>query len=289
MNSISPIKKEFHGIEYYKYNSNNNKKTILFIHGLGVNKNFFNSHLGLYGLSSYSWIVPDLIGHGESYKAESLLAYSMKYQAEQILQILFQESVSNLIIVAHSMGSTIAYYLITSILRLKEVKKGENYPIDIKLFISVEGNIDENDAFFPGQIASTSWNQFNNIDYLEIINDLKINNKNYYETIRFCSPWDLYASSIELVKISNAEITMPLIEAFSHSVPVKIFYGEKNKGFFTSELLLKKKFEIEYIPNSGHDMLHDNPKGFWDMILKDIERLDKNKRDLNTNSKNSSN
>ena len=265
--------KEFNGTSYYMYKSKYNTKTVLYIHGIGLSKEFFKNHFSKYELDKYSWLVPDLIGHGDSYKSKTLLTYSMKYQAEQILKLLFQESVTDLIVVSHSMGSSIAYYLITSILRLKELKKEEDFPIDVLLFISVEGNIDENDAFLSGKIASSSWREFNDIDYMASINDFKLHDPKYYETIRCCTPWDLYASSFDLIKVSRSEVTLPLLYTISTTIPIKILYGEKNKGYFSSEALLKNKFEIDYIPNSGHSMIHDNPKGFWEIVLKYISAL----------------
>lgn len=258
---------DFKGTSYYKYSSTKTTKTVLYIHGLGLNKEFFKKHLDLYGLKSYSWVVPDLLGHGISEKHQSLFSYTMKYQAEQLLQLLVHEKVTDLIVVSHSMGSPIAYYLLDSILSIQEIKNKEEFPINVQMYVSVEGNIDINDAFISRQVESNSWKDFVTKRYTEFITGYKDTDPYYYKKIKMCEPWDLYASSVDLVKVSKEEVTLPLLRKISESIPTKILYGEENKGVFTSETLLEKEFTIEYIPHSGHMMLYDNPEGFWKKIM----------------------
>ena len=51
-------------------------------------------------------------------------------------------------------------------------------------------------------------------------------------------------------------------------------YGEKNKGKFVTEKLLKQKeVPVFYISRSGHAMTDDNPDEFYDHVLKTIRRL----------------
>ena len=191
----------------------------------------------------------------------------MEYQAEQILQVLFHEQVTDLVVLSHSMGSPIAYYLINSILKLQTIKDNADVSISVLLFVSVEGNIDENDTFFSGDIASTTWPNFSKKGYKDMINSNKEHDEAYYETVKYCNAWDLYASSIDLIKNSKAELTLPLLRNITSKVPTRILYGEKNKQKFTSESLLKTEFIVEYIPDSGHNIIVDNPKDFWKIIL----------------------
>ncbi len=270
---ILPELKNYKGISYFKYTNDSTSKTVLFIHGLGLNKEFFRTHLDQYHLNDYSWIVPDLLGHGLSNKYLSLFPYTMRFQAEQILQILLHEDIHDLIIVSHSMGSPVAYYLLESIFELNTIKTKEEFSLNVLLYVSVEGNVDENDAFFSGKIVANSWQDFSRSNFQGIITDIKEKDSKYYETVKYCKAWDLYACSLDLVKISKAEITLPLIERIKNSIPVKILYGEKNKGVFTSENVLQTYFTIDYIPDSGHNMLADNPEGFWKLIMHFIGNL----------------
>ena len=262
--AIKPELRNFKGISYYKYKNGSLNNTILYIHGLGCNKEFFSGHLELYNLSGYSWLVPDLIGHGLSFKTQSLVSYTMKYQAEQILQLLLHEEIKDIIVISHSMGSPIAYFLIDELIELAKIKN--NFPIKVVLYISVEGNTDANDTFFSGQIIAHSWKDFLFSGYSEIKRTNESNKPGYYETLKDCDAWDLYASSLDLINVSKSEITIPFLQKIIKNNPVKILYGENNKGLFTSESLLAKYFPIQYIPNSGHNMLIDNPKGFWEII-----------------------
>ena len=263
----------FKSTSYNKYSSDKTTRTILYIHGLGLNKDFFKTHLDLYELLDYSWIVPDLQGHGISGKHETLFPYTMKFQAERLLQLLIHEKVTDLIIISHSMGGPIAYYLLESILSLQDFKSKKEFPITVQLYVSVEGNIDKNDAFFSGKVVSQSWKDFVTKGYDTFITSFKEKDPYYYETVKNCGPWDLYASSLDLAKVSKEEVTIPLLRKISESIPTKILYGETNKGVFTSESLLKKYFTIDYIPHSGHMMLADNPEGFWLIVKKYVSEL----------------
>ncbi|MHA2364758.1 MAG: alpha/beta fold hydrolase [Candidatus Hodarchaeales archaeon] len=262
--SFLPKEKRYKDISYYKYNSKNQDKTVLFIHGLGYNKNWFPSHLNLFRLSDYSWIVPDLIGHGSSSKLEEKNAYKMEQQAESLLELLLLEEITDLVIIAHSMGGPIALYLIESIISVKV-----SLNISIHALVYVEGNIDQNDTFFSSNIVKQTWNDFNRLGYERILEIIAKDesSQEYIKQTRLAGPWTLYASSLDLVKVSKKEILLPKIENIANRVKILILFGENNVKKFTSEHLLRKTFPITYIPNSGHDMLFDNPKAFWKIFM----------------------
>ena len=69
---------------YYKSTGINKDIVILFIHGLFGNKNWFKSYYKEYDLDKYSWIVPDLIGYGESEKPDNLDFYTMENQGRYL-------------------------------------------------------------------------------------------------------------------------------------------------------------------------------------------------------------
>ena len=104
---------------YYKFIGKKNNVIILYIHGLGpINSLFmeeFTRQHYEYSLSEYSWIIPHLIGFGESEKPDKLEVYSMENQGRYLFELLLFEKIRKVIIMAHSMGGPVAISLIDKI------------------------------------------------------------------------------------------------------------------------------------------------------------------------------
>ncbi|MFX0117590.1 MAG: alpha/beta fold hydrolase [Candidatus Hodarchaeota archaeon] len=128
---------------------------LLWIHGLGGNKNWFSQQYEPYLLSEYSWIVPDLLGYGESAKPADPQAYTMATQAQVMHQILKEEDIHSLSIFAHSMGGPIAISLLEQLIEQKDL-----YPIKMIGLFYLEGNLDKNDAFFSSQVAKYTYREY---------------------------------------------------------------------------------------------------------------------------------
>ncbi|MFX1323670.1 MAG: hypothetical protein ACFE8N_01855, partial [Promethearchaeota archaeon] len=76
----------------------------------------------------------------------------------------------------------------------------------------------------------------------------------------------IWGSAIDVVKLSEENQILPQLQKLIN-FPVFFIFGEKNKGRFTSEELVKsKKLPVIYIPNTGHGMFFENPKEFWSVI-----------------------
>lgn len=240
----------------------------LFIHGLGYNRFWFSDHLETYDLKRYSWIIPDLIGHGDSVKPDDTSAYSMENQAECLYDILLQEEVHRVRIIAHSMGGPIAI----SLLELLET----NEEVVATLLLYLEGNLDEGDAFFSSKVASMpfqeyaqkfeSWCQ----STLEQTEDESM--RSWIQGIKQAGPLTIWASSKDLVAVSKTDNLLPrLFQAFDG--PMYFIYGADNKGDYSSENLVRESGEsIIYVPDAGHAMHEDNPTGFWDLVTQLIEK-----------------
>lgn len=59
-------------LSYSRTINENQNFSILFVHGLEDIGNWFQKQLNQYSLGEYSWIIPDLIGFGNSTKSESI-------------------------------------------------------------------------------------------------------------------------------------------------------------------------------------------------------------------------
>ncbi|MFX1532976.1 MAG: alpha/beta fold hydrolase [Promethearchaeota archaeon] len=256
------ISTQFGDLVYYR--SINEMQEVLFIHGLGLNKEWFPQHYEPYSLYDCSWIVPDLIGHGKSAKPKDKQAYTMNQQARNLLSVLIKEEVKEIVIIAHSMGGPIAISLIEQLIIQKtpEIKP-------VGLFY-LEGNLDSNDAFLSSQIAALSFEEFEK----SFESFLRYYPIKLHDQLREMGPSPLWASSLDLVSISKAKQLLPRLQK-RLNFPVYFVFGEKNKGYFTSETLIKRaKLPLIYIPKAGHFMYNDNPESFWKIIKQLIHSLD---------------
>jgi pimeloyl-ACP methyl ester carboxylesterase len=239
-------------------------KTILFIHGLGSRKNDFQKAINFPELTQYNLLSVDLLGHGNSAKP-SEFDYSMESQARIILELILKMNYhNNLIVVAHSMGGPIAIIL-AELLKKK--------PLGI---LYAEGNIDFSDCFGSNAIISSGslddWLEKNyQKTVAQMLEQMGTKPDSYANSFKQADAKAIYLSAKNLVKISkDGKLLTRLV---SLDVPVMPIYGELNKGKFTSEQKIAKKFTIKYISNAGHDMMLSNPKKFYESISTFISGL----------------
>lgn len=73
-------------MHYRRLGSTDSSLKILCLHGLGSNSATFNPPQHL--LNRAGFIIPDLLGHGDSSKPSLEGAYAMRAQAETVMQVL---------------------------------------------------------------------------------------------------------------------------------------------------------------------------------------------------------
>lgn len=257
--------RNFGTISYYKTVNIEQDYDILFIHGLGGNKNWFLDHFERFDLTQFSWIIPDLLGYGESSKPSEIEAYSMKNQASILLNLLIEENVESLVILAHSMGGPIAISLIEQLLT-------QRTGINVLVLFYMEGNLDINDAFFSSKIAEYSLEEYKEYFKTWLGNFNKNANdklREFFNGLRKIGPIPLWASSIDLVSLSKGNQLLPRLRSAveANNCSVHFLFGEENKGLFSSEKLVEKsQLPLLYVPEAGHAMHQDNPDAFWKMI-----------------------
>lgn len=241
----------------------------LYIHGLGYNRKWFREHFRRFELFQCSWIVPDLMGHGNSSKPKEVMAYSMQNQAEYLLSILQEESVSKVRIIAHSMGGAIAVSLIELLNWL------DSPQMDPVLVLYLEGNLDSGDAFFSSKVARMPLEKYQeNFEpwckgVLETTQQDSM--RSWVRGLYEAGSFTVWASSKDLVTVSNQNT---LLERLTHNFqgPIYFIYGEKNKGTYSSEELVKQNdLPLLYVPKAGHAMHEENPSAFWKLVLHLIE------------------
>jgi len=234
------------------------KRAGLFIHGLGCDGAWFAGHFDRHDLTFLAWLVPDLLGHGESARLEDPAAYEMESQAQALAELLSAEGPAEVVLVAHSMGGLVA-------LRLAEILEQSGAARVVGL-VYAEGNIDGNDTFMSRGIAEQSWGTFAVSGWRKLLGDLAGDTTlaSYLRTLIWAGPLTVHASCLSVVAQSRSEVTTALLRRFAF--PKLFVFGERNRGRFTSEEVVRRFGEVRYVPGAGHAMYEDNPEAFWALI-----------------------
>ncbi len=99
------MKRQYVDGNCFKYFFKNPKfKTIVFIHGLGLNQDVWSWQVSLF--KNYNVLIYDLLGHGDSKDPEGEISLSMF--ADQLLQIINHIKLEKFILVGFSLGSMIS-------------------------------------------------------------------------------------------------------------------------------------------------------------------------------------
>ena len=258
------LETRFGVLEYYSYMNPGSKLVNLYIQGLGDNRKWFLKHFDAYSLDRFSWIVPDLLGHGNSSKSDKEEAYTMSQQASFLFDILKREQIENVSILAHSMGGAIAVALI-------ELLSQRNTSITKpKLLLYLEGNLDAGDAFFSSMFAEMSFQEFGDeFDSIcsRILGDSKEEYMiDYVSAFREAGPFTIWASSKDLAPISvRGDLLNRLLMHLDFDC--YFIFGEKDRGVYSSEKLVRDaQLPLLFIPDAGHGLHTENPTYFWDVI-----------------------
>ena len=99
------MKRQYYNGNCFKYFLKNPKfKTVVFIHGLGLNQDVWSWQVSLF--KNYNVLIYDLLGHGDSKDPEGEISLNMF--ADQLLQIINHIKLEKFILVGFSLGSMIS-------------------------------------------------------------------------------------------------------------------------------------------------------------------------------------
>lgn len=233
--------------------------TLVYIHGLGgLPEDWLVKHYLSFELREYSWIVPLLMGYPGSDSPQDPKAYIMRQYASDVLEVLKKESLSDLIVVGHSMGGPIAVHLLEQISEMKDKPT-------VRVLVYLEGNLDFGDCFGSSKVIS---------EPLDVFTTQVINNPERFfdkpsEGLRMAlqtgslSTYALWHSSVDLVSESTKGYILSRIQSLEE-VSYVFLFGGRNKGRYSSEkFVIGKRLPTHYYPNAGHDPMTDNPEEFW--------------------------
>lgn len=249
------------------------RPTILFIHGLGDSSATYRNYLNSNLTENYNILIPDLLGYGKSGTSSD---YRFEHQIQGIEQhIAYLEKhlaihISDLILVAHSMGAIHATLLCES--KLKNI---------IKAFINVEGSITQYGSFIAENMMSAV--QENN--FLNWFDDFKqriiyeklaqqcISIRPYYASLEFCDPTAFLKNGMQMIQMSRElkgqythligkkyrELTIPKIYCYGDTICQE-----------TLAFLQENKLISRYFPCKNHFLLAECNREFILFISKYI-------------------
>jgi len=242
------------------------KEPVVFVHGLGDSKESFREAFRREEFRSFTVLAADLVGFGDSDKSVDF-SYSMKDQAEILRKVIDCFGVERFHLVAHSMGGAIGIELC------------EMISSRVCSFINAEGNLTSEDCTGSRHIAEMDEEKFAQVGFKQFKRELREEfertgdsaGMDYLRNLSKATAESMYKSSVSLVKESDSG---NLLTRFCQLPFYKCYiYGEKNKGVFPTEKLLRQKgIPIFYISKSGHAMMDENPDEFYNLVLKIIRR-----------------
>jgi pimeloyl-ACP methyl ester carboxylesterase len=242
------------------------EEPVVFVHGLGASKENFREAFRREEFRSFTLLAVDLVGFGDSDKPAGF-SYSMKDQAMVLRKVVDCFGVGRFHLVAHSMGGAVGIELC------------EMVSSRVCSFIDAEGNLTSEDCIGSRRIAEMGEKKFAQVGFEQFKRELREQfertgdsaGMEYLKSLSKATAESMYKSSVSLVKESDSG---NLLARFCQLPFYKCYvYGEKNKGVFPAEKLLRQRgVPIFYISNSGHAMMDENPDEFYNLVLKTIRR-----------------
>ena len=109
--------KSFDGtnIAYYTQTGDQNKPTLIFLHGVGGNYTTWNKELTFFKKKKYPCVAIDLRGHGESDAPDEFAKYTIESFAKDVEAVIDAEKISSFHLIGHSLGGGIAstFHMVT--------------------------------------------------------------------------------------------------------------------------------------------------------------------------------
>lgn len=235
----------------------------VFLHGLGASSSAdFTEISGLRPLLPYRRLLVDFLGFGFSDRPQGF-SYTLDDHAQSIICLLKHLGLSHrlCVIIGHSMGGAVAITLAaTAETRFAGI-------------VVAEGNLDPGGGIVSRPVSEQTEEAFlkGGYDRFRQVLAAHPHTEPYAASVRVAAPLALYRSAVSL-----KEGTVPSMRDRLASLPLPrtFVFGEKSLPDPDETWLAQQGVTVDVIPSAGHNMMHENPAAFADVVAQAVKRSD---------------
>jgi pimeloyl-ACP methyl ester carboxylesterase len=231
---------------------------IVLLHGLGsASSADFPEVAHQPVLSRFHLILPDFLGFGFSDRPAHF-DYSLKAHAETIYQIIRHLGLSNICLFGHSMGGTVAIALTAS------------HPELVSRLVLAEANLDPGIGQASKMIAAQTEQDYKERGHTQFLQDIQQEIQHtpglsgYAGALGIADPVAMHRSAVGLIQ-GTAPSQRQLL--FSMTIPRSFLFGEYSLPDPDVKNLQAKGINVLIVPQAGHGMMDDNPRGFGSALV----------------------
>ncbi len=243
---------------HYKYRRAGNE-LLLFVHGLACTKESFYDAWKYKSLKKYSLLALDLPGFGKSGRPDNF-SYSLYDHAGVLYELIRSTKHKKIHIIGHSMGGAVAVLL-----------AGKS-PHRFASLISVDGCLGSQNGSQQQQLSPPTFEEFSEKLVLRIEKAKGTPEESGY---RLWYQWSRASDPVGFQKTDESLIQLTrngkIIEAF-FSLPIKKVYFYPERDGMPQVLKNARNITTIQISSSGHFIMNDNPKEFYNTLAKELAR-----------------
>ena len=231
---------------------------VLFIHGLGCAGSFdYPTVVSQPLLAGYRRILVDLLGTGFSDKPDDF-GYTISDHAEYLVDFVMSLALDRFALFGHSLGGAIALSL------------ADRCRDRLARIVLSEANLDSGGGLTSNAIAAFSERNFVDRGFHEIIEvNQQTGNDMWAASCALTSPVALYRGAQSVIAGTNPSWRDIL---YSLDCPKTFIFGERSLPAADLRVLPKKGVHVEVVPQAGHSMAWENPKGLANAIQNGLKQ-----------------
>ena len=234
---------------------------LVFVHGLGADSRCFRAALDSPHLTGRAMLLPDLPGFGYT-PVPREFPFTMSAHAESVCELAASVGAERIAIVSHSMGGAIGILL------------AETWAGTVTHFINAVGNLVSEDCTFSRAFLSLGRAAFESEGFARFKQAFRASPilpdrqpSTYYDSLGKTSARVVFSCAEDLVDLSDHG---DLLKRFLDLPCRKLFLQDEDTPLPThlEEALVGGGVPVEWVANSGHGLMEDNPDEFYMSIAR---------------------
>jgi len=230
--------------------------TLVYIHGLGTASSFAFPQIVSSGpLRDRRSILIDLLGFGYSDHPDSF-SYSMDDQAAVVARLLEALLLQDVVLFGHSLGGAVAILAAAATRRVSRL-------------IVAEPNLDPEPGIVSGLIAKWNEQEYIASGHSDLVGKMQTAGfDGYARTLEATDARAAHRSALNLIGPRTPTFRNVFLEL---PIPRRFVIAEENLADPDTEWMPANGVPVFTVPDSGHDMMTDNPVGLVEAISRALE------------------